>query len=210
MNRILALLILFILLMPAKYTFAGQSESSFSLNGGYFTPRMDGWENHFDDSSIWTGGMEFGSKLTERLELSLGLNYSKVEGTSTTLTGRTSADKATYEQIPIQLSISYRFLFDEDQVIVPYIGGGYTHLIYREEINDNKISGDLAGYHARGGLQVLLDYFDSETAKDFSSDWEVINTYLTFEAIYSKVDDFGKKDTDLGGLGYMAGLRFEY
>lgn len=210
MNRILALLILFILLMPTKHIFAGPSGSSFTVNGGYFTPRTDGWKNHFDDSWLWTGGMEFGRELTERLELSLGLNYSKVEGTATTLTGRTSADKATYEQFPVQLSISYRFLFDEDQVIVPYIGGGYTHLIYREKINDNKISGDLAGYHARGGLQVLLDYFDSEMAKDFYSEWKVSNTYLTFEAVYSKIDDFGKKDTDLGGLGYMAGIRFEY
>lgn len=189
---------------------AESPESSFSLNGGYFIPDVDGWESHYDAKGAWTSGVEFGNELTEGIELSVNLSYLKKEGSATTATGRISADTATYEQVPIHVSISYRLIYKDDQAIVPYIGGGYTHLFYREKINDNQISGDQMGYHMRGGLRLLLDYFDPETAKDFSSDWNVLNTYLTFEAIYSKVNDFGNEDLDLGGLTYIGGIRFEY
>lgn len=210
MNRLLTLLTITLILIIPMAANAESIESSFSLNGGYFMPDVDGWESHYDAKGAWTGGAEFGNALTEGLELNINLSYLKKEGSATTPTGRVSTDTATYEQVPIHVSLSYRLLFQEDQAIVPYIGGGYTHVFYREKINGDKISGDRMGYHLRGGLQLLLDHFDPETAKDFSSDWNVLNTYLTFEAIYSKVNDFGNEDIDLGGLGYMAGLRFEY
>lgn len=203
------MLILSFLLVPSIVT-AESSQGYLSLNGGYVVSEIDGWNKHYDRDGVWAGGVEAGLKLTDRLEIGIGFNYSKAEGTATTPTGRASIDKATYEQLPVNLSLSYRLLFSDNQVIVPSFGGGYTHFIYREKINDQKISGDLAGYHARGGLQILLDYFDPTTATDFHSDWNISNTYLTFEALYSKVDDFGKEEIDLGGLRYFAGLRFEY
>lgn len=209
MNINYLMLILAFLLVPSIVT-AESSQRYLSLNGGYVVSEIDGWDKHYDRDGVWAGGIETGLKLTDRLEIGIGFNYSKAEGTSTTPTGRTSIDKTTYEQFPVNLSLSYRLLFSDNQVIVPYIGGGYTHIIYREKINDQKISGDLAGYHARGGLQILLDYFDPTAATDLDSDWNISNTYLTFEALYSKVDDFGKEEIDLGGLGYFAGLRFEY
>lgn len=210
MNRLLTLLAITLTLLIPMAASAESIESSFSLNGGYFMPDIDGWESHYGAEGVWTGGVEFGNTLAEGLELSVNLSYLKKEGSATTPTGRVSTDTATYEQVPIHVSLTYRLLFQDDQAIVPYIGGGYTHVFYREKINDGKISGDRMGYHLRGGLQLLLDYFDPETAKDFSSDWEVVNTYLTFEALYSKVNDFGNEDVDLGGLTYIGGIRFEY
>lgn len=173
-------------------------------------PRIEGWKDHFNEQGIWSYGFEFGKYLTERFEITLNMNYAGKDGTATTLTGRASADKTKYEQVPILVSILYRFAFSQDQIIVPFLGGGYTHVIYMEEINGNKISGDRMGYHVRGGLELLLDYFDPQAAREFSMDYKIFNTYLTFEAIYSKADDFGKEVIDIGGLGYMMGLRFEY
>lgn len=210
MKRLLIPLSIIFILTPAMLVNAESPDWSFSLNGGYFTPGIEGWKNHYDADGAWTGGVEFGKELTERVELSVNMSYFKAKGSATTPTGRTSSDEATYEQAPIHASLSYRLIFREDQALVPYIGGGYTHVLYREKINDNKTSGDRKGYHLRGGLQLLLDRFDTEAAKDFYSEWKVLHTYLTFEAIYSKADDFGKEDIDLGGLSYIGGIRFEY
>lgn len=202
-------LILSFLLIPSMAA-ADSSGRYFSINGGYSKPSIEGWDKHYNEDGVWTGGVEQGIKLTERLEVGIGISYSRIEGTSTTPTGRMSADKTVYEQIPVNLSLSYRLMFYDNQFIVPYIGGGYTHFIFREKINDQKLSGDLSGYHARGGLQILLDYLDPEAARHMAVDWDVNDTYLTFETLYSKVDDFGKEKTDLGGIGYFVGLRFDY
>ncbi|MBI5746472.1 MAG: outer membrane beta-barrel protein [Nitrospirae bacterium] len=184
--------------------------SSLSIKTGYFIPRIDGWSDHFDEKGVWFGGLELGWKLTRRFELSLNLDYSQTKGKATTPTGRASADEATFQQVPVYASLLYRFIFYEDQPIVPYIGGGFTHQFYRQRLDGDKVSGDQDGYHLRGGLQLLLDYVDPGTAGDFFSEWKVFNTYLTIEAIYSKVDDFGGRDVDLGGWGYVGGLLFEY
>lgn len=203
------MLITAFLLVPSL-AIAESSGGYFSINGGYAMPGIEGWDKHYNEDGVWTVGLEKGIKLTERLEIGIGASYSRVEGTSITPTGRMSADKTIYEQIPVNLSLSYRLLFYDNQFIVPFIGGGYTHFIYREKINDQQTSGDLSGYHGRGGFHILLDYLDPVAARHMASDWDVSNTYLTLEALYSKVDDFGNEKIDLGGLGYFAGLRFEY
>lgn len=173
-------------------------------------PNIDGWSDHFEENGVSYGGLELGWKLTRRFELSLSLDYYQAKGNAITPTGRASADEVTFQQVPVYASLLYRFVFYEDQPIVPYIGGGYTHQFYRQQLDGSKVSGDQNGYHLRGGLQLLLDYVDPGTAVDFFSEWQVFNTYLTIEAIYSRVDDFGKQDIDLGGWGFAGGLLFEY
>lgn len=210
MNRALILSSIAFFFLTASHALAESPALSFSLKGGYFVPAIDDWSDHFDEKGIRFGGVEFGWKLTRRLELSVNADFLQEKGKATTLSGRISADKSTFQEVPVYASILYRFVFYEEQPIVPYLGGGYTHQFYRETLNDRKVSGDQIGYHLRAGLQILLDYIDPETARDFYSEWEVFNTYLTFEAIYSKVDDFGKRDVDLGGWGYVGGLLFEY
>ncbi len=212
MNRFAIVLCLssisfFLIVLPVS---AESPTSSLSIKGGYFIPNIDDWSDHFEERGVSYGGLELGWKLTRRFELSLSLDYYKAKGKAITPTGRTSADEVTFQQVPVYASLLYRFVFYEDQPIVPYIGGGYTHQFYRQELDGNKVSGDQNGYHLRGGLQLLLDYLDPGTAVDFFSEWQVFNTYLTIEAIYSRVDDFGKRDIDLGGWGFAGGLLFEY
>jgi hypothetical protein len=102
-------------------------------------------------------------------------------------------------------------ILSEDQLVVPFAGGGYNHIFFRQSLEGKEtVKGDRFGYHARMGLQLLLDWLDSGAADTFDLDWGVKNSYLVFEAQYRRVDDFGSESIDLGGWSYMGGLLFEF
>ena len=109
----------------------------------------------------------------------------------------------------IHISVLYRFISNEDQFIVPFLGGGYTHLFYRLKFIDDRRSGDQFGYHVRGGFQILLDRLEPEKADNILV-WGIDNSYLFFEAIYSSVDNFGSENIDLGGWAFFGGLLLEF
>ncbi len=116
--------------------------------------------------------------------------------------------------IPVDVAARYRFNYYDDQVLVPFIGGGFDFYYLRDEMAFAEVDRDedkwKYGYHGVGGIQILLDYFGSKQARDMKSKWKIENTYLNVEAKYSVVDNFGADDLDLGGVIYTAGLRFEF
>ena len=183
---------------------------SFGIKGGYFYPDIEGWEDQSDKDGAYVGGIEVGFKFLRQLELNANINYSEARGNAVTTSGRRSEDRTTFHTIPIYISLLYRFIFDEDQLVVPYLGGGYTYTFYWNQLNDSNMSGDRMGFHGRCGLQILIDAIDPESARALSEGWGIDQTYLYFEGIYSRTDDFGQEDPDLGGWGILTGLLIEF
>ena len=199
-----------LLLTHALSIRAEQPNWSLALKGGYTWPETDGWEDNYGDDGFGTIGAEIGWKINRRLELNTSISYGDDSGKALTPSGKESVDALDYNQLPIHISILYRFISHEDQFIVPFIGGGYTHLFYRLEFIDDDRSGDQFGYHVRGGFQILLDQLEPNNADDISELWGINNTYLFIEGIYSNVDDFGSEDIDLGGWTVFIGLLLEF
>ena len=189
---------------------AEQPQWSLALKGGYSLPEIDGWEDNYGDDGFWSLGVEIGWKIKRRLELNASITYGDDGGNAVTPSGRESVDDLDFEHLPIHISVLYRFISDEDQFIVPFFGGGYTHLFYRLEFVDDDRSGDQFGYHIRGGLQILLDRLEPEKADDILDTVGIHNSYLFFEGIYSNVDNFGSEDIDLGGWAVFIGLLVEF
>lgn len=187
---------------------AEQPKWSLALKGGYTFPDADGWENYYGGDGFWTFGVDIGRKINRQLELNASISYGNDSGKALTPSGEQSADDLDYSQLPIHISILYRFISDEDQFIIPYCGGGYTHLFYRLEFVDEDRSGDQFGFHVRGGFQILLDKLVIDDSIFHSLG--IHNTYLFFEGIYSNVDDFGREEIDLGGWTVFIGLLFEF
>jgi hypothetical protein len=210
MRYLIFIYLVFCILTPALPIRAEQPKWSLALKGGYVIPETDGWEDHYGDDGFWSLGAEFGWKINRRLELNASISYGDDSGKAITPSGKESVDALEYNQLPIHVSILYRFISHEDQLIVPFIGGGYTHLFYRLEFIDDKRSGDQFGYHVRSGFQILLDRLDPNDADDISDRWGINNSYLFFEGIYSNVDDFGSEDIDLGGWAVFIGLLLEF
>ncbi len=190
--------------------FAGRPHFTVGLKGGYMIPEVEDWKDHYGEEGFVTGGVEIGWKFFRALELNTSVGYGEDEGTGTTVTGRESIDSVTFRYMPVHVSLLYRLILSEDQIVVPYVGGGYSHFFYWVEVNDDTISGDRMGYHARGGIQILLDRFDREAAQVLQASEGIDNTYLFFEGIYAVGDDFGDEDIDLGGWQIMGGVLFEF
>lgn len=116
--------------------------------------------------------------------------------------------------IPVDIDARYRFNYRDNQVLVPFLGGGFDFYYLRdEEVIPKKDRDDdkwKYGAHTAFGVQILLDYFGSGQAREMKRNWGIINTYLNLEAKYSVVNNFGNDKLDLGGNIYTAGLRFEY
>jgi hypothetical protein len=172
---------------------------------------MDQWKaNYGGPGNIeWSG--QLGFKITRRWELGVEVGYFRDSGTASTVSGRTSIYEQKIRIFPMQVYLLYRLIFNEDQVFVPFAGGGYSHVLYRQSLEGKgTVKGSRDGYHARMGLQFLLDWFDPTAADSFDLDIGVKNSYLVLEAQYRKINDFGSESVDLGGWSYLGSLLFEF
>ncbi len=184
---------------------------SLGFKSGYFTPALDQWKANYGGSGNieWAGLLGF--KITRRWELGIDGGYFSDSGTALTESGLPSILQQKIKLFPLQAYFLYRLIFNEDQLFVPFIGGGYSHVLYRQSLEGKgTVKGSQEGYHARMGLQLLLDWFDSAAADSFDTDMGVKNSYLVFEAQYRKVNGFGSESLDLGGWSYLGSLLFEF
>jgi hypothetical protein len=119
--------------------------------------------------------------------------------------------RQTLSVVPLQSYLLLQLCFTDDQWVVPYVAGGYSRYYYQLKVDQgDKVSGHQDGYHARGGLKVLLDGLDPYFAERAFQHWGIWNTYLSLEAQYAKVDDRGASDTNLGGVSYSAEIVIEF
>jgi len=113
--------------------------------------------------------------------------------------------------VTADVTLRARINFIEDQVLVPFGGGGADAYWF---LGEDKIEGydigQQAGYHWEGGLQILLDYFDPTQAKEIQKRWGVDNSYLSLGYRRSRVDGFGEAKVDIGGELYFGEIILEF
>jgi hypothetical protein len=215
--------IVFLLIVCTIPAFAFSEESlvdqphwSLELKGGRFAPTLPDWAASYGRKDMPEYSISFAYKVRRMIELG-------VEGGAATARGRAIAKLHTeqtgqtvfagairYEIYPINAFVLFRGVLSENQAVVPYLGGGFTHILYRQAVEgQGSVKGSANGYHARGGLQFLLDGLDQDAANSMYLDYGVLHTYLFIEAEYTsaKVKDIS---TDLGGTAYLAGILFEF
>lgn len=189
---------------------------SFELKGGRFAPSLSDWAATYGRKDMPEYAISLAYKVRRMIEVG-------VEGGAATAKGRAVAKLHTeqggqpvlagtirYEIYPLNAFVLFRGILSENQVVVPYLGGGFTHILYRQAVEgQSKVKGSADGYHVRGGLQFLLDGLDRDGANGMYLDYGVLHTYLFIEAEYTsaKVKEIS---TDLGGKAYLAGFLFEF
>lgn len=192
---------------------------SLEVKGGMFYPDIDDWKAYYGSDHMPYFAASIAYKLLRQVELGVEGGYAWDDGkglaplhsekTGTTVT----AGEVNYQLAPVQAFVLLRGVFSEEQWLVPYAGGGWTRMYYKERIKDQgTVRGATNGYHGRAGLQFLLDGLDTSAANSFYMDFGVHHTYVFVEAEYIKA----KKDTvdgnsvNLGGTSYLVGLLFEF
>jgi len=162
------------------------------------------------------------------LDLGVGAGYWERYGVGVTSTGATG-DRTTLKMIPLQLYVGYRvdYLFDRLGIpLAPYVraalvdhiwwvndGSGNTASWPNPAGGTSSGSGQTFGYAFTGGAALVLDFFDSQLAREMDNDSGINHTLLYADVTKGIIDDFGsKKSWNLSGAGlvFSAGLQFVF
>lgn len=181
---------------------------SLDIKGGRLKPQLEEWKTFYGKDRARTWAVGLGYKITRKFEAGVQISSMRARGKGLLLEDLEPGGDVTYRLWPLHLSAIWRGVFNEDQILVPYFGGGYTHAFYQQDIrNQSRRRGSAAGYHVRVGLQILLDRWDTSAAANFHKYNGVNNTYffIDFESFSAK-----KNANDLGGETVSLGLLFEF
>ncbi len=181
---------------------------SFEIKGGSFAPALPNWSQYYGKRDMPEYALSLAYKITRQVETGVEAGFLTDKGQGFAPGHGTSAGSVTYDLYPVNVFVLARGLLNEKQWIVPYIGGGYTKMLYHENIEgQGTVKGSANGYHARGGVQFLLDGLDSSAANNLYHDFGIFHTYLFIEAQYTHAV---VASTNLGGTGYLTGFLFEF
>ena len=211
------ILILVIIISPtvlfAEEPIAERPHWSIEIKGGDFIPDIDNWSRAYGKRYTSEYGGSLAYKVLRPLEVGIEGTYIEDIGQGLAPLHKMAAGKVTYKLYPVNVFVLARGVFNEKQWLVPYVGGGWTRMFYKEEVEKQGVArGTADGYHARAGLQLLLDNIEPRAASRLYLDNGVYHTYLFFEAKYTHamVDTVSGGSVNLGGTSYLGGLLFEF
>jgi hypothetical protein len=183
------------------------------VKGGVFYPAADDWSTYYGSNRTWQIAGAIAYKLTRQIEAGIEGGMANDQGTGYAPLNVTATGKVDYSLYPLNVFALFRGIFAEDQWVVPYAGGGYTRMFYRQKTEgQGDVKGAVNGYHGRAGLQLLLDGIDLRSANNMYLGYGIMHTYLFIEAQYTsaKADTVSGGTIDLGGTSYLAGFLFEF
>ena len=214
MKRLLLAVVL--LLLPSVAAAAERWDRphwSLELKGGAFFPATENWSKFYGSSYLEQFGGALSYKVIRQLELGIAGTYGWATGKGVQPSHGVAAGETDYQQAPLDLFILARGVFDENQLLVPYAGGGYTRMFYRVGVKgQSSTEGSVNGYHARAGLQFLLDRLEPESAENLYNDYGLQHTYFFVEGKYTRAiaDTVPSGSVNIGGTSALAGLLVEF
>ncbi|HEY5514447.1 MAG TPA: MXAN_2562 family outer membrane beta-barrel protein [Geomonas sp.] len=190
---------------------------SLELKGGAFFPGTANWSKFYDSSYLGEYGGALSYKVFRQVELGL-------EGSYLSATGKgqqpihggdrpVQDSEVTYELFPLNVFVLARGVFREEQWLVPYAAAGWTRMFYRQEVKGGETTrGSVNGYHARAGVQLLLDGLEPESSRNLYLDYGMHHTYLFLEAKYlrARVDTVTTGSVNIGGTSCLGGFLWEF
>jgi hypothetical protein len=214
-KRILLLLLISLLpsVVHASDLTTDRPHWSFEMKAGRLTPDIENWSSTYGDRDTTEFGAAAAYKITRHIEAGIEGGYSRSGGSGFAPIHQQAAGHVILNLYPVDVFILARGVFTEYQWLVPYVGGGFSRVFYREEVENQGVARGYAnGYHARGGLQFLLDIVDQEAANGFYRDFGVRHTYLFVETKYTRAmaDTVASGTVNIGGTAWLLGLLFEF
>lgn len=183
-----------------------QPRWNFDLNVAKVEPKLDDWNTYYDREPIRIG-LGLGYKITRQIEVSTTVAFITKEGKGDLPLNNSIGGEVTLDLIPLDISLIYRLILKEEQQFIPYIGGGWSRIYYRQTPQDgDEIKGAHDGHHFKFGLQYLLDPLDKKAANQARQKMGVDNTYLFVEALSVEAEENG---IDLGGNSIAVGIMIE-
>lgn len=190
---------------------------SLELKGGTFAPALDNWSQYYGKKDMPEYAITLAYKVLRQVEIGVGAGAARDKGLAYAPLHSAEAGTAylsgnvTTKLYPLNVFVLARGIIYENQLLVPYIGGGWTRMYYRQTVDmqGGEVRGSADGYHVRGGVQLSLDELDESAANNMYTDYEVYHTYLFIEVEQTKAK-IKSSSIDLGGTAYLMGLLFEF
>ena len=186
-----------------------KSDFNFQLMYQFYSLKDSGSFNKiFHQTYLGPIMVGFGSYPIRNLDINFNAGYAEDKGTAIAEGGtESSGEKVKLTVIPIQLEVSYRFDFYDEQFLVPVLGLGGDYWYYKEDNQFSKdVEGGKAGWHAMAGVGILLDKIDP-TSRIALKEYGIENVIFEIEGRYCFMDT---KGLNLSGVGVSAGLLFEF
>jgi len=182
---------------------------SLEVKLGSFEPAPDQWEDFYGDKRITIGGGALAYKVLRTLEIGLEAHYVWDRGTGQLIQNQQQGGSVTYQAYPLGLYAVFRMIFNENQWLVPYVGGGASRIYYEQSIKgQDSIKGSVDGHYFKGGLQLLLDRFEINRALSVAREFGLDNSYFFLEIQSITAEE--NSTTDLGGQLILGGFLFEF
>ncbi len=203
------------------------------LKGGPYKPSIDGefananpYETIYGESPVGLAMVEVGLQVYRGpigvIAFSGAVGYSSDKGTSLDpATNSKPGDATTFNVAPTQFSLVYEMNALQEELEIPLVffgkGGVDYWLWWIRDANDDiaaydgaEAMGATMGWHAGGGVRLLLDWLDPGSAQSFDQDIGVNNSYFFAEYTHARVDDFGSASSfRLGNDILLFGLSFQ-
>lgn len=159
--------------------------------------------------------IEYGWR-SQFLEADLGVGLYRDNGYLYMADGTLSGDATIFTNVPLDLSLTGRLHFWDNQPIIPYGRIGGTYSLWVQDWHENPLdteyesrSGGKFGWHWGAGVMLLLDWLDEKAASELQVSAGIDDTYLVAEyrAAYMMHAD---NEIDLSESDLTIGLKFDF
>jgi len=176
----------------------------------YYFDAPDIYKEFFEKEFIEPFGISAGWYPLRNLDLMVKAGYGERKGHTIGIkSGERSEEEVKLILVPAQAELAYRFDFFNEQFLVPAGGVGYDWWYFKEDDEfGGDVEGDKTGWHATAGLAILLDRLDPSGKFSLEDEYGIENVFLNIEARWCWLTE--EDGFDFSGVGYSAGLLFEF
>ena len=168
--------------------------------------------------------VEFGPQFFRVVELDVGIGFFQELAYTIDSNGTQSGIRTMLTWYPFALDGSIRAQFLDEQLLVPFVRGGFDYILWSEKWDSggdskNVLRGSKFGNHTGFGVNLLLDAFAKERASLLEVTSGINDSYLVFEWRTQRVDQRDRpwapaptkvKGFDFSGSLFTIGLKLDY
>lgn len=183
---------------------------SVELKTGFWLPQNFVLKSFFTNCCNMISGFEGGLLLHKRYGImqSLTFLYKSADAVGVT-SGTASQDRFNIILIPMATSFVWRADYFSWRYLVPFARAGIDYVFYREGDKGGSTKGMKFGIDGGGGVALNIGEI-GDISGMMDSDFGINDLFMTFEARYQWINNFGGKGLDLSGGLYSVGLLFEF
>lgn len=183
---------------------------SLEVKTGFWLPQNSVLKSFFTNCCNLISGFEGGLLLHKRYGImqSLTFLYKSADAVGVT-SGTSSQDRFNFILIPMTTSFVWRADYFSWRYLVPFARAGIDYVFYREGDRGGSTKGVKFGIDGGGGVALNIGEL-GDVSGMMDSDFGINDAFMTFEARYQWINNFGGKGLDLSGGLYSVGFLFEF